>query len=340
MASTWKRLAGLAAGMVLALTACGGGPAAEPAALPPDSPQLQPLVDAAKAENCLTLYGVPDEAALQAITDEFTARYGIPVAFTRLVSADLSQRFSTEAEAGAPASDVILLTHSPFYASALEQGWLTPMAAADVPALADFPADFLADDGATPIVQLVPSGIVFNPGLVAQPPADWSAYSDPAHRGELLFAEPASSPANLAFWHLMRETYGDEFLREVAANQPRWYNSAVPATQGVAAGEGALGFPGVRAIVRNLEASNAPVEMAVPSPTTGPEIAIGRTAGGGCPNAAKLFANMLLSPEGNALLNDRTGDLSPFAPEAASFGRPAVVSEAEAQEIRTLLGAP
>jgi iron(III) transport system substrate-binding protein len=344
---TRKSIGALGAGLALtlALAACGGGTdgAGEevPAPALESSAELEQLVAAAQEENCLTLYGVPDESALEAVTDAFTAEYDIPVSFVRLVSADLAQRFSSEAAAGAPVADLILLTHSPFYADALGKGWLTPVDEAGVPAFpGDFPEGYSADDAATPIVQLVPTSLVYNTDLVQEAPTSWEAYAEPAYQGELLFAEPMSSPANVAFWQLMRETYGDEFLRGVAANEPGWYNSAVPATQAVAAGEGGLGFPGVRPIVASLQDAGAPVETAALSPTTGPEIALGLTANSPCGNAARLFANYVLSEEGNTYLNELSGDSSPYAPDAGEFVRPAPVPDAEAQEISRLLGAP
>ncbi|SHN39143.1 ABC transporter substrate-binding protein [Cryptosporangium aurantiacum] len=342
-----KSIVALGASLALTLTlaACGDGGSDNRAdvAAPTlsDSPELQQLVADAKKDNCLTLYGVPDESTLKAVTAAFTKEYDIPVSFTRLVSADLSQRFSTEAASGAPAADVILLTHSPFYKDALAKGWLNPVDKAGVPAYpGTFPTGYTADDGATPVVQLVATSLAYNSELVKTAPDSWEDYADPAYKGELLFAEPTSSPANVAFWQLMRDTYGDDFLTKVAANKPKWYNSAVPATQAVAAGEGSLAFPGVTPIVNSLKGSGAPVELAKLSPTTGPEIALGLTAKSKCPNAAKLFANYLLTEEGNTYLNKLSGDISPFAPNAKDFVRPKPVPDAQAQEISRLLGAP
>jgi len=349
MQTNSKRRASLGAGLALTLllTACGGGGdddgGAEDVAAPTieNSAELEELISAAQEEGCLTVYGAPDETILKAVTDAFTEQYDIPVSFVRLVSADLTQRFSTEAEAGAQAADVILLTSSPFYADALGKGWLQPVDEAELPAFpGEFPEDYTADDGATPVVSLVPTEIVFNSDLQEQAPDSWEAYGDPANKGELLFAEPTSSPANLSFWALMREEYGDDFLEAVAANEPSWYNSAVPATQGVAAGEGSLGFPGVSAIVTSLQESGAPVDSAVLTPTTGPEIALGLSAESPCQNAGKLFANYLLTEEGNVYFNEVSDAISPYAENVADFVRPTPVPEAEAQEIRSLLGAP
>jgi iron(III) transport system substrate-binding protein len=349
MRITGKSIGALGAGLalVLALTACGGGGnernggADVAAPILESSPGLEQLVAAAKEENCLSVYGVPDESTLKGLSDAFTQQYDIPVSVVRLVSADLAQRFSTEAEAGAPVADLIFLTHSPFYADALARGWLNPVDEAGLPAFPGaFPDGYIADNGSTPIVQLVPTSMVYNTDLVEQGPDSWEDYADPAYRGELLFAEPTTSPANVAFWKLMRDTYGDDFLTGVAANQPSWYNSAVPATQAVAAGEGALGFPGVQPIVTSLQGSGAPVETVALTPTTGPEIALGLTANSPCGDAARLFANYVLSKEGNTYFNTLSGDISPYSPEAEGFVRPTPVPDAEAQEIARLLGAP
>jgi iron(III) transport system substrate-binding protein len=342
-----NRLEAVGAGLALTLllTACGGGSdddsGSEDVAAPTieGSAELDELVAAAQEENCLTLYGAPEEDVLRAVTDAFTEEYDVPVSFVRLVSADLIQRFSSEAEAGAVAADAILLTHSPFYQEAYDNGWLQPVSEAEIPSFpGDFPEEYTADDGATPIATLVPTTMVYNTDLVDQAPDSWEAYADPAYQGELLFAAPSSSPANVAFWAMLREEYGDEFLESVAANEPTWYNSAVPATQAVAAGEGALGFPGVAAIVKSLQDAGAPIEQSRPTPTTGPEIALGLSAESPCPNAARLFANYVLSEEGNTYLNEVSGAISPYAPEAADFVRPTPVPEEEAQEIIALLG--
>jgi iron(III) transport system substrate-binding protein len=345
MRTTWKSIGALGAGLALTmtLTACGGGKddSSETVAAPTlaDSAELDALVADAKKENCLTLYGAPDESILKSVTDAFTKQYGIPVSYVRLVSADLTQRYSSEAQAGAEVADVILLTSSPFYADALDKGWLQPVDKAGLPAFpGEFPADYTADDGATPVVSLVPTTMVYNTDLVDEAPKSWEAYGDSKYKGELLFAEPSSSPANLSFWELMRKTYGDDFLKAVAANQPKWYNSAVPATQGVAAGEGSLGFPGVAAIVKSLQDSGAPVDDTVLAPTTGPEIALGLSAKSPCQAAGKLFANYLLSKEGNTYFNEVSDAISPYAENVSDFVRPTPVDDAEAAQIEQLLG--
>ncbi|MBB4932643.1 iron(III) transport system substrate-binding protein [Lipingzhangella halophila] len=328
------------AAVVLALSSCGSSGSGGSGSADIDDPELQELVTAAQEEGSLTLYGVPDESLLRGVADEFAELYGVQIEPVRLVSADLSQRFSSEADSGQPASDAILLTHSPFYAEALEKEWLTPLTEAGVPDYPDeYPEDYVVEDGDVPLVSLVPTSMVYNTDEVSSEPDSWEDYADPEHKGKLAIADPATSPANLAFWQIMRDEYGDEFLESVAENNPTWHNSAVPGTQAVAAGESTLGHPGVQAIVDNLKEEDAPVEATVPGPTTGPEIALGLTADAQNPNAAKLFAHYILSEEGSTHLAEISNAASPYGLGLDDFQRPEPVSDEQEAEIEELLGA-
>lgn len=307
-----------------------------------DGADLSALADAASADGSLTLYSVLDESVLQELGDRFTEEFGINVDFVRLVSSDLQQRFSAEADAGAPAADVIILSHSPFFADALDSGWLTPLADAGLPNFpGDLPEEYVVNDGGAAVVSVIPTSIVYNTDMVDAAPEDWTVYADEAYGDGLLqIATPDSSPISLAFWQLMRDEYGDEFLEDVAANNPVWHNSAVPATQAVAAGEGALGHPGVDAIVQNLQAEGAPVELAYPSVTTGPLTAVGLAEGSQNPDAAKLFAAWMLTEEATEFLADASGAGSPYGYNVTEgFQPPQVPSPDQAAELMEMLGA-
>ncbi|WP_403024543.1 ABC transporter substrate-binding protein [Salinibacterium sp. GXW1014] len=339
------RNAALAAGLVaaLAMTGCSGGGGGGGTTAPDvtvDDPALQELIDAATEEGEMTLYSIIDEGPMRAVAQAFTDKYGVDVSVQRLVSADLQQRYSAEAEAGATVADVVMLTHSPFYSDGFDKGWLTPLADADIPGFDEYPADFVRNDGGAAIVSLVPTRLVYNTDAVEEEPTSWEEYADPKYKGKLLFAAPDTSPANLTFWSLMVDEFGEDFLRDVAKNEPTWMNSAVVTTQGVAAGEGDLAHPGVLAIVNTLKKEGAPVEAALLGPTTGPEIGIALSAESPSPNAAKLFAHFLLSQEGSEVLAEETGDGSPFGLNMVDgWVSPGPVNDETKAKINELLGA-
>ncbi|QFG20230.1 ABC transporter substrate-binding protein [Actinomadura sp. WMMB 499] len=338
-----KTLAALAAAVALSLAAGGCGSSSGSSDVEPATDldaATQKLVDDAKAAGPVTLYGMIEETALRQIASDFEARYGVKVESVRLVSGDLSQRFSTEASGGENRADLIMLTDSPFYDDALKKGWITSFADADLPAMADeLPKKDYTHDGATPIVSFVPTKLVYNTDAVDRAPAEWKAYADPKFKGKILLAEPDSSPADIAFWSLMRQEYGDGFLRQIAANEPQVSGGAVPGTQAVAAGEADLGFPGVEPVVAVLKERGAPIDLAAPSPTTGPEVGLGLAANSPNPAGAKLLAAYLMSKEGNVAFNETAKQISPFDTGAMTgFTRISDIELSGSAELKSLLG--
>ncbi|MEO9248062.1 extracellular solute-binding protein [Citricoccus nitrophenolicus] len=334
-------LAALAA-VSLTLTACSGSGSDSEAVEAADlDAETQSLVDEAQDAGPVTLYSMVDEAVLREVAADFESAYGITVEPVRLVSADLAQRFSSEASTGSSPADLIMLTDSPFYDEALEEGWISSFAEAELPdSLAgDFPEDLYTHDGSTPMVSFVPTETVYNTDLVESAPTSWEDYADPAYAGKLQIAEVDSSPANVAFWSLMRNEFGDELLEGIAANNPTVSGGAVPGTQAVAAGEGALGHPGVLPVIKNLQESGAPVEVASMSPTTGPEVGLGLAENSPNPAGAKLLAAYLMSEEGNLRFNESASQISPFDAEGMDrFTRTADIEMSDAAELKSLMG--
>lgn len=341
MKKYYIRLAALIAAS-LALTACSGsGNETETTEVTDLDEETQALVDEAQAAGSVTLYGMVEESTLREIAEDFEANYGITVEPVRLVSGDLTQRFSTEASTGNSSADLIMLTDSPFYEEALDEDWITPFPESGIPEslIGDFPEEFYNHDGSIPIISFVPTEMVYNTDLVEAPPTSWEDYADPAYDGELQIAQVDSSPANVAYWSLMRNEYGDEFLENIAANNPTMSGGAVPGTQAVAAGESSLGQPGVMPVVKALQESGAPVEIAGPSPTTGPEVGLGLAKNSPNPAGAKLLAGFLMSEENNLGFNEHASQISPFDPEGMErFTRAADVEMSEADELKSLLG--
>lgn len=295
------------------LTACGTGgtgPAGPAADL---DPETRALVTEAQNAGAVTFYSMLDESALRAISAAFTDAYGVRVEPVRLVTADLIQRYSAEAESGRSAADIVLVTDSAFLGDAHAKGWITPITEQALPlGIEAFPKDYLTHDGAAAVVSLIPTEMVVNSDEVSQAPQSWEVYADPQYKGELMLTRPDTSPANIAFWSLMIDRYGDDFLRRIADNEPTFSNSAVPLTQAIAAGEAEIGFPGVAAIVQNLAEQGAPVEMVSLAPTTGPEASVALSANSPNPAGAELLAAFLMSEKGNRLLNDDSGGISPY----------------------------
>src|SRR5262249_14381409 len=141
---------------------------------------------------------------------------------------------------------------------------------------------------------------------------------------------------------LVRERYGDSFFERLRAQSPRRFDAGVPAAQALAAGEGAIQAPVTAPQVKGLQDRGAPLEIVTPPYTTGVEMHLILTNRGKArhPNAGRLLANYLLSPEGSAVLNDDPGSVSVYDTRGlpSEYRSPDPNAVARTEEIRRLLG--
>ena len=300
------------------------------------------LVSAAQEEGSLVWYSVPAESIAQAVSDGFQDEYGIAVEFQRLASSELSQRYAAEVDAGTTVADAILMSNTPFVREAMENGWTTPLADADIPGFpGDWPEEFLLDDRGTAIVSIEPSVIGYNTDVLSedQYPVEWADLADPAYEGEILLIDPAASPAYIDFWSVILEATGPEVLEGIAANAVSTYPSGVPAIEALAAGEGAVVVPAIGAVVEATAARGAPVAYSLPTVSNGPEIVALVSADAPHPNAARLFAWYVMYGPGQDLLNAAESTASPLTGDGLppDYRRSPADAQSQAETILDLL---
>jgi iron(III) transport system substrate-binding protein len=305
-------LATIAVGMI-ALSGCSGdteSPPAEGGA----AGDLDELIAAAQDEGQLTFYLTPPEATGQALSDAFFDEYGVEANFVRLTGAELATRYSSEAQAGAPVADLVMPSYDSFIDEGLQEGWFVPLVDADIPDFAEYPTEALIDDGQTAVVQYAPSVLSWNTEELGDvtPPESFDQLADSEYAGQVLLTDPSSSQAYLQFWTLMMEEYGIETVQAIADNQVRLYNSVVPMTESLVAGEGVVTGPNVGGVVSGAMAQGAPIDFSIPEVTTGPEIVLAVSEDAVSPNAARLFAHFVMSEEGAEIINNTEGVFSAY----------------------------
>jgi iron(III) transport system substrate-binding protein len=224
----------------------------------------------------------------------------------------LQQRYSSEAAAGNIPANLLVTSNSlPFAAEAIKQGWLEPIGEAGLPVLksGEFPSRLVLGPVAT--VQITPWLFAYNTDKLKgdQIPKDWSDVLKPQFKGQVLLPDPRVAGAYIDFWSLILDRYGQTYIDQLRANNLRLYPGGVPAVQALAAGEGSILFPAVAPQVAGAKAKGGPVDVAVMDRTTGVEAMVMLTARAKskAPNAGRLFANYLMSQEGNAVLNGDPG---------------------------------
>ncbi len=295
-----------------------GGEAPRPSAAATQA-ELDALIKAARAEGELTFYSTATENVAKRSGDAFTAKYGIKTQFIRLGGTQMRQRYSAEAEAGNVVADLVLNAGGNTVAYAedgIRRGFAEAISEAGLPVIrsGEFPAKYVT--GPTAIIQITPWLFIYNSDKLkgADVPRDWPDLLHPRFKGQILIPNPGSADSYIDVWSMVLDKHGEKFLAQLVAQSPRQFASGVPAAQGLGAGEGLVALPGVLAVATGLRAKGAPLDTSTPEYTTGVEMQIMLSARAKArhPAASRLFANYLMTPEGNKVFNDDPGGMTMY----------------------------
>ncbi|MCO6383442.1 ABC transporter substrate-binding protein [Oceanicola sp. 502str15] len=275
------------------------------------------VIAAAKAEGTVTFYSVVPETIAQPFVEGFEAKYGIDLDYQRLTSGAMGQRYAGEADAGAVVADALAMTDRFFMNDASAKGWLAPVTELDDSA--DFPEQFRTENFY--MVQLLPHGLAYNTGQVEGAP-DWQSLIDPSMKGRLTLVDPRNGFYTSVFYYALREAFGEDYLKALAAQEPRLVESATLGAQQVAAGASAICAPAYPNLLPTLKEQGAPIELAMPEPTVASSVLAGISKDAPHPNAAKVLMSFLLGEEGQALYN--SNNTSPLGELPGTLPAPAI----------------
>jgi len=169
-------LAGLAAAVVVLAVS-----------LPPAAAQELPkeIVDAAKKEGKVMIYGSIESEIMKAAQTAFEAKYGIKTDYWRASSSRVMDRVLTESRAGKPLFDVVLTNATPMKILKQEGTFARYVA----PTSASFPDKVRDKEGVlSPPYRVVVVGVLYNPRLVKaeEAPKTLKDLLDPKWRGKIV----------------------------------------------------------------------------------------------------------------------------------------------------------
>lgn len=306
-----------ATALILGLMACTNGSNTEPTDTPVPDDELASLIEAAQAEGRVNWMGGPAPAAAEVLIDAFTEKYGIEVIFTRLTSAPIAQRLEAEAAAEAIETDVFSTVDEGFFMQMREQGVSVDITDQGLPAIEEYPADYILDDGAGAVISVGPDVVVWNTDLL--PDFEFTGWDDlllPEVKDELILVDPRSSQAWAGLWSvLMRDDrYGEEFLEAVREQGIRQIvDSAAPGAQLIGSGEGGVLVASATTNQLELIAQGAPIkQVTAENPAHVYLQYLNITTDAPHPNAARLFTNFIFSEEGQQVFNEAHHASSPL----------------------------
>jgi iron(III) transport system substrate-binding protein len=261
----------------------------------------QRLLDAARKEGTLTFYTSMQTPESGPLSAAFEKKYGVKVNLWRATSDQVIQRSIAEARANRNAMDVVE-TNAPEVEALAREG---VVAEYDSPHFKDFP------DWALPAHHKWTSAranlwiVAFNTNKVKREdiPSTYEGFTDPKWRGRIGI-ESTDQDWMYAVIQFLGEQRGMDMFRKLAALKPDMRLGHALLAELIAAGEVPVGLTVYSGNADSLKKKGAPIDAVPVEPIVGRPQALSVAARAPHPNAALLFADFILSPEGQKLLND------------------------------------
>jgi len=261
----------------------------------------QRLLDAAKKEGTLTFYTSMQTPESGPLSAAFEKKYGIKVILWRATSDQVIQRSITEARGNRNAMDVVE-TNAPEIEALAREGVVAEYVS---PHFKDFP------DWALPAHHKWTSAranlwiVAFNTNKVKREeiPANYEGFADPKWRGRIGI-ESTDQDWMYAVVQFLGQERGMELFRKLAALRPDMRLGHALLAELIAAGEVPVGLTVYSGNADSLKKKGAPVEWVPVEPIVGRPQAVAVASKAPHPNAALLFTDFLLSPDGQKVLND------------------------------------
>lgn len=281
------------------------------------------VVEAAKQEGRVVFYTSQTDQIISAIEEGFEAAYPeIDFIGLRTLGGELVTRVEQERTSDAEGADVIVGSDPAFMRSVDESGGLLSLEAPQLDELAPLFAEYPLLHPSENRVIFSAEGywLIWNTNLVDTPIVDYEDFLDRADefQGAIGIPELFSPSVPIFYTHVgegvddidLPQQFADggiegsPYLEALADLDPRFYESAVPLTQAVAAGEIVAGMFSIASTIATLQSEGAPIEatLSAVAPTAA-SMTAGVTEWSRNPNAGQVLVDFLLSEEGQRAVN-------------------------------------
>jgi iron(III) transport system substrate-binding protein len=269
----------------------------------PSSAQDAKVIEAAKKEGRLVLYGTMQTDIFELLQKAFQKKTGITIDYWRTSATKVLERALSEARAGKALFDLVMATEDATRIM-LKEGILTRY---DSPMNRHFPKEAI-DPHLGPRARNHIIGIVYNTSLVkpADAPKSLEDLVKPQYRGKLVMADPTLHTTT-AQWlsnihKLLGKAKADTFVRDLAAMKPTLVESFNPAAERVTSGELPIGITYVYYVYLNGIKKGAPIDYVRTGKFLGDASYLTLFHKAPHPNAAKAFIDFFLDEESMNLM--------------------------------------
>jgi iron(III) transport system substrate-binding protein len=287
---------------------------AEATTVAPSSSAFDELVAAATEEGKITIYSSQGLDPLNALAAQFEEEYpGIDVEVVRGIDGDLAPKVEAEHQTGNGIADMYVSASLSWVQGKVDEGgWFLEPVGPELTGEGDYDAAQYVHEGGPFEVGAALLTFAWNTDLFEGKLAEYSDLIDPELEGGKIGVIEPSSPSIVDFYLYLEDTYGEEFVEQLAAQEPRIYPSALPMGEALAAGEIAAATFVVPQVQQ--KAAGAPVDFAVAASAWGARYFGMILESGEHPNAAQLFANYMVSAAGQETIAVSAGSVLPDIP--------------------------
>jgi iron(III) transport system substrate-binding protein len=265
-------------------------------------PGEKELYSKAKLEGALIVYTVWDAGDIAATLKAFSKRYpGIKTEDWEARNPEIVARVLTEFQAGQQSVDTVLSDSAPPVLRAA--GAVTPYETVQKEFL-------LLHDPTMPVVGLQIQVLAYNTNKLKPEdlPATWEDLTNPRYKGTVALDDPLRAGPLSHMLAALKSYWGNDtrwvdFIKGLKSLDSPTYGSSSEMLSLLVAGEYSMAMPALLHDVLNEKGKGAPVDFI----KTAPPIIFPRFAAiyarAPHPNSARLFAEWLISPEGQGVLD-------------------------------------
>jgi iron(III) transport system substrate-binding protein len=269
------------------------------------------IVTAAQDEGKVTIYSSQGLDQLNDMAERFSDEYGIELEVVRDIDSALIPKVEAEQQTGSGIADVIAQASAAWSEQRGAEGWfVAPVGPAfDDPAF-DRAANVSDNGYFTSSAAVLTFG--WNTDQYATGLTDYSDLLDPELAGGRIGVIEPAAPSIVDFWLYLEENYGEEFVTQLAAQEPKIYPSSLPMAQALTSGEISAGSF-VQVLVDEKE-QGAPVDSGLADQVWGARFNTSILQTAPHPNAAQVLANFMITQPGQEAIARKAASVLPDVP--------------------------
>ncbi|HEX6175101.1 MAG TPA: extracellular solute-binding protein [Candidatus Binatia bacterium] len=260
------------------------------------------LIEAAKKEGRLVLYGTMQTEIFELLQKSFQKKTGITIDYWRTSATRVTERALSEARAGKAFFDLVMSTEDTTRIM-LKEGILAKY---DSPMSKDFAKDAI-DPQLGPRARNHIIGILYNKAIIkpGDAPKTLEDLVKPQYRGKLVMADPTQHTTT-AQWlvnvhKLIGKDKSEKFVRDLAAMKPTLVESFNPAAERVTSGEFPIAITYVYYVYLH-GIKGAPIDYVRTGKFLGDASYLTLHNKAPHPNAAKAFIDFFLDEESMSIM--------------------------------------